>query len=298
MSAHEYLSAVATILCIMALAALLETAAPLFAARGVAAGRRRANLAMTAQTLVFNFFLTSGAALAALVLPLASPGLMARAAMPAAAQFVVGILILDFAFGYVAHRVLHASPTLWRFHRVHHSDPFVDVTTTYRNHPVEHIWRYFCILVPTWALGVPASAVVLYRLLSSINGVLEHANVSVGPALDGAVSRVWVTPNMHKVHHSRTVAETNSNYGNLLSLYDHVLGTFTPTDRALTVAYGLDDVDLGAAQSFVGMNTMPWRSRNAQLSEAPAEPGANSQRRDFTPAAARSRAGRRPVRQT
>jgi sterol desaturase/sphingolipid hydroxylase (fatty acid hydroxylase superfamily) len=254
----------------MGMAALLETTAPLFAARGVAAGRRRANLAMTAQTLIFNFFLTSGAALAALVLPLASPGIMARAEMPAAAQFVVGILILDFAFGYFAHRVLHASPTMWRFHRVHHSDPFVDVTTTYRNHPVEHVWRYFCILVPTWAFGVPASAVVLYRLLSSINGVLEHANVSVGPALDGTVSRVWVTPNMHKVHHSRTVAETNSNYGNLLSLYDHVLGTFTPTERALRVAYGLDDVEPAVAQSFVGMNAMPWRPRHAQVSEAPA----------------------------
>jgi len=288
MSAHEYLSAVATILFIMAVAALLETAAPLFAARDVAAGRRRANLAITAQTLIFNFFLTSGAALAALVLPLASPGIMARAGMPAAAQFVVGILILDFAFGYFAHRVLHASPTLWRFHRVHHSDPFVDVTTTYRNHPVEHIWRYVCILVPTWAFGVPASAVVLYRLLSSINGILEHANLSLGAGLDGTVSRVWVTPNMHKVHHSRVVAETNSNYGNLLSLYDRVLGTFTPTERALTVAYGLDDVDPAAAQSFVGMNTMPWRARNAPVGEASAE----------TSAAARFHADRRPARQT
>ncbi len=281
MTGREYLSAVATILSIMGVAALLEAAAPLFAARGVAVGRRRANLAMTAQTLIFNYLLTSGAALAALVVPLASPGIMARAGMPTAAQFVVGILILDFAFGYFAHRVLHAS-TLWPFHRVHHSDPFVDVTTTYRNHPVEHVWRFLCILVPTWAFGIPASAVVLYRLLSSINGVLEHANLRVGVALDSAVSRVWVTPNMHKVHHSRSAAETNSNYGNLLSLYDRVLGTFTPTERALTVAYGLDDADPEAARSFVGMNTMPWRSRNRDLTRPPA----------------RFHAGRRSARQT
>jgi sterol desaturase/sphingolipid hydroxylase (fatty acid hydroxylase superfamily) len=180
------------------------------------------------------------------------------------------MLVLDFSFGYFAHRVLHASPTLWRFHRVHHSDPFVDVTTTYRNHPVEHVWRYFCILLPTWALGVPASAVVLYRLLSSINGVLEHANIRVVPALDAAVSRVWVTPNMHKIHHSRVVVETDSNYGNLLSLYDRVLGTFTPTEHALSVPYGLEGVDPHALQSFVGLNTMPWRAKNARSSDAPA----------------------------
>jgi sterol desaturase/sphingolipid hydroxylase (fatty acid hydroxylase superfamily) len=270
MSPREYLTAVATILSIMAVAALLEAAAPLFAAHEAPTGRRRANLAMTAQTLIFNFFLTSAAALAALALPLASPGIMARAGMPAAAQFVVGMLILDFAFGYFAHRVLHAFPAMWRFHRVHHSDPFVDVTTTYRNHPVEHVWRYVCILIPTWVFGVPASAVVLYRLLSSINGILEHANLSVVPALDAAVSRIWVTPNMHKVHHSRVLAETDSNYGNLLSLYDRVLGTFTPTERALSVTYGLDDVDPADATSFVGLNTMPWRPGIAQRSEAQA----------------------------
>jgi sterol desaturase/sphingolipid hydroxylase (fatty acid hydroxylase superfamily) len=261
MNTREYLGAVTVILATMAVAALLEAAFPLFATRETSTGRRRANLAMTAQTLIFNFVLTSAAGVAALVLPLASPGIMARIGLPAAAQFVVGMLLLDFSFGYVAHRALHAWPILWRFHRVHHSDPFVDVTTTYRNHPGEHVWRFLAILVPTWAFGVPASAVVLYRVLSSINGVLEHANFRLGPSLDSVLSRFWVTPNMHKVHHSREAAETDTNYGNLLSLYDRVLGTFTPSERALAVAYGLEDVDPTEARSFVGMNAMPWRAR-------------------------------------
>jgi len=264
MNPREFLSAVAVILSIMAVVAVVEAAIPLFATRGMSTGRRRANLAMTAQTLIFNFLLTSAAALAALVLPLASPGILARAGISAAGQFVVGMLILDFSFGYFAHWVLHVSPALWRFHRVHHSDPFVDVTTSYRNHPVEHVWRFLCILVPTWVFGVPASAVVLYRLLSSINGVLEHANIRVNPALDRVVSLVWVTPNMHKVHHSRQVVETDSNYGNLLSLYDHVFETFTPTVRALSVEYGLEDVDPNEQQSYIGLTTMPWRSRKLQ----------------------------------
>jgi sterol desaturase/sphingolipid hydroxylase (fatty acid hydroxylase superfamily) len=215
---------------------------------------------MTAQTLVFNFVLASAAALAVPVLPLPSPEIMARARMPMAVQFVVGIVMLDFAFGYFAHRAMHISPRLWRFHRVHHSDPFVDMTTTYRTHPVESAWRYFCILVPIWALGVPASAVALYRLLSALNGISEHANIRVRPNLDTTISRVWVTPNMHKVHHSRDQAQTDTNYGNLLSLHDRMLGTFTPSERAFTVAYGLDDVHPHDGQSFGALLAMPWRS--------------------------------------
>jgi len=277
MNAREYLNAVAVILSIMAVAALLEWAIPLFATSAMPAGRRRANLAMTAQTLIFNFMLTAAAAAAALAMPLRSPALMTRAGMPAPVQFVVGMLLLDFSFGYFAHRVLHAVPFMWRFHQVHHSDSFVDVTTTYRNHPGEHVWRFISILVPTWAFGIPASAVVVYRLLSSINGVLEHANLRVRPRLDAALSRFWVTPNMHKVHHSRAVEETDSNYGNLLSVYDRALGTFSPTHRALSVVYGLDDVGRDEAQSFFAMNAMPWRSGIAQraASDTPAPRSVN-----------------------
>ena len=214
---------------------------------------------MTAQTFLVNFGLTLAAALAALWLPVASPSWMARAGLPTAAQFVVGIVALDFAFGYFAHRAMHVSPTMWKFHRVHHSDPFVDVTTTYRTHPFESAWRYSCMLVPIWVLGIPAAAVVVYRALSAINGVFEHANIRVRPSVDAAVSRLWVTPNMHKVHHSRFASETDTNYGNLFSLHDRLFGTFTPSERAFSVAYGLDDEDPAEVRSFRDLLTMPWR---------------------------------------
>jgi sterol desaturase/sphingolipid hydroxylase (fatty acid hydroxylase superfamily) len=98
----------------------------------------------------------------------------------------------------------------------------------------------------------------VYRLLSAINGLLEHANIRLAPAFDSALARVWVTPNMHKVHHSRERAETDSNYGNLLSLHDRMLGTFTPSERALGVAYGLDDGSSAGQQSFGRLVAMPW----------------------------------------
>jgi sterol desaturase/sphingolipid hydroxylase (fatty acid hydroxylase superfamily) len=269
-NAQDYLTNVALILTVMGAAVLLEAAVPLFARPARPPGRRRANLAMTAQTLLFAFVLTSAVAAAALALPLTSPALMAAAGLPAAAQLAFGIVVLDFAYGYVAHRTMHASPLLWKFHRIHHSDAFVDVTTSFRTHPVEIAWRHLWLFATVWALGVPAAAVAAFRVLSAVNGILEHANVRLKPALDAALSWVWVTPQMHKVHHSRDPRETDTNYGNLLALHDRLLGTFVRTERAFSVTYGLDDVDPAERQSLGALLAMPWRPASGRGRPDPA----------------------------
>jgi sterol desaturase/sphingolipid hydroxylase (fatty acid hydroxylase superfamily) len=269
MTNQQFLGSIGFILAAMAVVALIETGLPLFARPANLPGRRRANLAMTMQTLLFAFVLSSGVALLALMLPVASPRLLEAAGLPEAARLVLGVVALDFAFGYVAHRTMHASPTLWRFHRVHHSDPFVDVTTSYRTHPVESVWRHLCLFGTVWLLGVPAVSVVTFRMLSGINGILEHANIRVAPALDSALSWIWVTPNMHKIHHSRQQSETDSNYGNLLPLYDRLLGTFVPTTRAFSIAYGLDDAGPTEVRSFGSMLAMPWKSRDRSPKQIP-----------------------------
>jgi len=261
MNAVEYSKTVAVVLSTMAAIALLEAAVPLFVRPKTLPGRLRANLAMTIQTLAFAFVLTSAVAVAALYLPVASPGLMVALGLPALIQIILGIVAIDFAFGYAAHRSMHAHPMLWKYHRVHHSDAFVDVTTTYRTHPVESAWRHLWMFATVWALGVPAAGVVAFRLLSAVNGILEHANVRVPAAIDARIARLWVTPNMHKVHHSRVETETNSNYGNLFTLHDRLLGTFVATDRAFAVEYGLDDVDPAEVRSFGALIAMPWRKR-------------------------------------
>jgi sterol desaturase/sphingolipid hydroxylase (fatty acid hydroxylase superfamily) len=260
MNARQYLGSIAMIVAVMAAVALLETVVPLFTRPTALPGRRKVNLAMTAQVFLFTFGFTSAAAVAATTWPFPVSGLLAASGLPAAIQLLLGVVVLDFAYGYVAHRSMHAWPSLWRYHRVHHSDPFVDVTTSYRTHPVEIVWRHLWLFVAAWAVGVPAVAVVVFRVASAVNGVLEHANIRVRPALDAIVSWVWVTPNMHKIHHSRVQAETDSNYGNLFTLHDRLLGTFVPTERAQSVRYGLDDVDPAEVASFAALLAMPWRT--------------------------------------
>ena len=120
-------------------------------------------------------------------------------------------------------------------------------------------------IVPIWVLGIPAQAVVIQRLLQATNGIIEHANIRLWAPLDRVLSLVWVTPNVHKIHHSRNMEETNSNYANLLTIYDRVLGTYTPSVRAGSVIYGLDDADPEAVASFPGLLTMPFRDSDTAV---------------------------------
>jgi sterol desaturase/sphingolipid hydroxylase (fatty acid hydroxylase superfamily) len=257
MTGREFLTNVSIILGVMAFGALLETVVPMFADKPWRRGRRAANLGFTAVGFASNWILASIAATAALAWRPA--GLMARSGWPLWAATIAGIVVLDFSIGYLSHRAMHMWGPMWRFHQIHHNDPFVDVTTTYRTHPVETAWRFLFSIVPVWLLGIPAQAVVIQRLLQATNGILEHANIRLAPALDRVLSLVFVTPNVHKMHHSRRIDETNSNYANLTTIYDRLLGTFTPAERAATVVYGLDDTDPAVAASFPRLMALPFR---------------------------------------
>jgi sterol desaturase/sphingolipid hydroxylase (fatty acid hydroxylase superfamily) len=258
MSSREFLTNAGIIVAVMALGCALETVVPFLAEARSRRGRRAANLALTALSFLSNWLLASGAAI--LALKWRPAGLMASMRWPISGQVLTGVVLLDFSVGYLSHRLLHASAFMWRFHQIHHSDDFVDVTTTYRTHPVETAWRFLFAIVPIWILGIPAQAVVIQRLLQTAWGILEHSNVRLPRGLDRVLSAVVVTPNVHKIHHSREVSETNSNFANVVVLYDRLFRTFTPAHRAYDVVYGLDDVDPARSSSFPRLLTMPFAS--------------------------------------
>lgn len=257
MSVRDFLTNAGFILAVMAVGALLEVAAPFFAARRDR-DRRSANLAFTGLSFLTNWALASAAAI--LALSMRPAGLLSATAWSPTVRIVLGVVLLDFSVGYLSHRTLHMSSFLWRFHRIHHCDDFVDVTTTYRTHPVETVWRFLFSVVPVWLVGIPAQAVLIQRLLQSTFGIIEHSNVRLPRSVDRILSVVLVTPNLHKVHHSRLLAETNSNYANVLTLWDRLLGSFTPSEHAYTVVYGLDDADPTRLGSFPALLTMPFES--------------------------------------
>ncbi len=255
MSVREFATNVGFIVAVMAIGALLEFAVPFFAARQDR-GRRFANLAFTGLGFLTNWALASTAAI--LALSLRPAGLLSVTAWSPTARILLGVVLLDFSIGYLSHRTLHASPLLWRFHRIHHCDDFVDVTTTYRTHPVETCWRFLFSVVPVWLVGIPAQAVLIQRLLQTAFGIIEHSNVRLPRQVDRVLSVLFVTPNLHKIHHSRLLSETNSNYANVLTAWDRLLGTFTRTERAYSVVYGLDDADPARSGSFSALLAMPF----------------------------------------
>jgi sterol desaturase/sphingolipid hydroxylase (fatty acid hydroxylase superfamily) len=263
MSLRDFLTNLSVILTVMAVAALIETAVPMFMAKPWRQARRTANLGLTAVSFASNWILASVAALAAVWLRPA--GLLAWLGWPMWLQVLIGIVVLDFSVGYLSHRTMHMWSPMWRFHQVHHSDDFVDVTTTYRTHPVETVWRFLFAIVPVWLLGLPAQAVVIQRLLQATNGVIGHANIRLWAPLDRMLSLVLVTPNVHKIHHSRQISETNSNYANILTIYDRLLGTYTPSARAESVVYGLADAERLAAAELPGLLVLPFERNSTPI---------------------------------
>jgi sterol desaturase/sphingolipid hydroxylase (fatty acid hydroxylase superfamily) len=265
---------VALVVAVMAGLALLELAVPLFARGERGRGRLLANGGLTLATLVVNQALAAAVAGLALVGAAAKPGWLPALGLPAPMMLAIAVVTLDFAT-WLAHVSMHRVPWLWRVHRVHHSDPFLDVTTTLRQHPLEGVWRLLWIAAPVWLLGLPLSALLTYRLLSAVQAVFEHANLRVWSPFDRALSRVWCTPNMHKVHHSRFAAQTDSNYGNLLALFDRACGTFRDSDEAFAVRYGLDDVGARRARSLPALLGLPFAraGREDTVTAAPS-PGA------------------------
>lgn len=271
MSSTLFLSGPATIgliLVAMAIIAAVEAVVPLHARVGWHRDHLGPNLALTFLTFATNALLNLGLLALVLVLDAHGMGLLHRLSWSPLASAAVTVAAFDLAF-YAAHRSWHRFPSLWRYHAVHHSDPAVDVTTTIRQHPVESLLRYAAMALTAVLIGPSAVAFAVYRSASAVNGLLEHANVRAPRWLDVPLSLVTTWPHMHKVHHSRTQTQTDTNYGNLFSVWDRLFGTFTPSSAGTTIAYGLDGYDRPDLQTMRALLVMPFRGANTDPPKMP-----------------------------
>jgi sterol desaturase/sphingolipid hydroxylase (fatty acid hydroxylase superfamily) len=186
---------------------------------------------------------------------------------PTAWTFVFGILGLDL-FAYFAHVAMHMSDVGWRLHQVHHSDAYVDATTALRQHPGETLVRISFQLAGIVALGTPMLVIIVYLTISGLNAQLEHANIRLPERLDRTMQLFWVTPNMHKAHHSRAKRETNSNYANIFSIWDRLFGTYTARVDWNALRYGLEEQP-ATNQSTLGLLKAPFCERKTPTDDAP-----------------------------
>lgn len=230
----------------LGLFAVLATVEVLWPRRALSFGRARwvANIGLsalnTALLRLSYFVLPALTVIAAASTQAQGWGLLPALGVPLWAAAVIGFLALDLAV-YGQHLAFHFVPALWRLHRVHHADPDFDVSTGIRFHPFEILISQVWKIVVVVALGVPAAAVLVFEIALNATSMFSHSNVRLPTGADAVLRRILVTPDMHRVHHSTAMPETNSNFGFNLSIWDRVFGTYRaqPMHDHATMAIGL-----------------------------------------------------------
>ena len=197
--------------------------------------------------LLFNFFTAAIGCAFAGVLYAASVitsgndwGLLHIVELPLWAKVLAGVMLLDLIGAYTAHWTEHQVKWMWKFHLVHHSDTNVDVTTGLRHHPGETVIRILFTILAVLLTGASIGIVMLYQSLSVLFAHITHANIRMPVKLDRLLSYIFVTPLMHKVHHHYKLPLTDTNYGNIFSIWDRIFGTFASVEDTKKLRYGID----------------------------------------------------------
>jgi sterol desaturase/sphingolipid hydroxylase (fatty acid hydroxylase superfamily) len=169
-------------------------------------------------------------------------GLLNQWDLPYGLEVLIGVVAMDFVV-YTQHVLHHAIPMLWRLHMVHHADLDFDMTTGLRFHPIEIIVSMAIKLSAVAALGAPPLAVLIFEVALNATSMFNHSNIRLPQKVDRVLRLLMVTPDMHRVHHSVIIRETNSNYGFNLPWWDRLLGTYKAQP-----AKGHTDMVIGLSQ--------------------------------------------------
>lgn len=162
--------------------------------------------------------------------------------VPEVPATIIGVLFLDLII-YLQHLLFHVTPTLWRLHMVHHADLDIDVSTGLRFHPVEIIISMFIKMAAVAALGPPVLAVLIFEITLNGTAMFNHGNIRMPFKVDSVLRLLVVTPDMHRVHHSVAIRETNSNFGFNFPWWDRMFGTYRPQPAA-----GHEGMTIGLSQ--------------------------------------------------
>lgn len=191
-------------------------------------------------------------------------GLFNLASLPFWVEVMAAVIALDLVI-YAQHVVFHYVPVLWRFHQMHHVDLDIDVTTGARFHPIEIVLSMLIKFAAVIILGAPAVAVVIFEVLLNGSAMFNHGNFRLPAGIDGALRRVMVTPDMHRVHHSTIPREFNSNFGFALSWWDRLFATYRAQPKAghLGMTIGQPGFRDPGRLGLIAILALPFRRRPA-----------------------------------
>ncbi|HRZ74713.1 MAG TPA: sterol desaturase family protein [Flavobacterium sp.] len=219
---------------------LIENAYPLFKFQYNKIEHAGINIFFTMTTIIINFMMAFILLLAADYAIQQNFGILQwLPQMNIWIYTIIGLLLLDFIGAYLVHLIEHKVTFLWRFHLIHHTDTWIDTTSANRHHPGESIIRFIFTVIGVLIVGSPMWMVFLYQSLSVIFSQFNHANIPLPKKMDKLLSYFIISPDMHKVHHHYKLPYTDSNYGNIFSVWDRLFGTYSYLDRE-KIIYGVD----------------------------------------------------------
>jgi sterol desaturase/sphingolipid hydroxylase (fatty acid hydroxylase superfamily) len=196
-------------------------------------------------------------------------GVLNQVPLSPMAHGLLAILVFD-VWTYWWHRMNHRIPFLWRFHRMHHSDPEMDVTTGTRFHFGEIAMSSTIRLALIPAIGIPLVPMLIYDAILTASVQFHHSNTALPRRADRWLRYLLVSPFMHKVHHSRWRPETDSNYSSLLSVWDRLFGSYQEKEDYREIRLGLDEFDSDEHQTIRGLLVTPLANASRTVPRAPA----------------------------
>ena len=185
-------------------------------------------------------------------------GLLNLTELPIWLYMLGGLIFMDLVGAWLIHWIEHKIKWLWKFHLIHHTDPNVDVTSGLRHHPGENIFRLLFTAMAVLITGASFGLVMMYQTISAFFAHLTHANIKIPNIMDKILSSILVTPHFHKVHHHYVQPHTDSNYGNIFSIWDHLFRTVTHVEKMDDLVYGIDThMKLEEHSSFTNLLMIP-----------------------------------------
>jgi sterol desaturase/sphingolipid hydroxylase (fatty acid hydroxylase superfamily) len=175
-------------------------------------------------------------------------------------ELLITVIFLDMMI-YIQHVVVHMIPFFWRFHRVHHCDLDLDVSSGLRFHPFEIVGSMLFKIGLIFSLGPTPAAVLVFEAILNGMALFSHSNFKLPLWLDEKLRWVLVTPDMHRIHHSVVVRETNSNYGFNLSIWDRMLGTYihNASKPQPEIVIGVEEIRQPKEVGLLNLLTLPFK---------------------------------------
>jgi sterol desaturase/sphingolipid hydroxylase (fatty acid hydroxylase superfamily) len=182
---------------------------------------------------------------------------LGRLPLPDWAIFFLGFLVVDF-FSYIFHRLSHAVPALWRLHAIHHSDEHVTAVTGQLHHPLETLASDIFLLFIFVLVGMPVITAIIYGLAFAIENAFAHADIALPRGVDRWLRWVIVTPDLHRTHHSSDMREGNSNFSQLLTIWDRLFGTYIERPALPEAELKMGLPAEARPQSFTAVNLLAY----------------------------------------